>query len=385
MSQPGYSASHAVRLSAGSALSDNHSLGVTGFGTSICDYGAVTLHSPYAEGIPRSSGSVLVVNPYQYSLSSGFSSRAHTGQSQRPQGHPQLSDYTHVPSQYNVYPTTTIPDFTLPFSSEPPGAMAASSFATQSWFPKDIQQGRDVTSIPHPPTASTSPHVRRFIPPSGQTASASSTRGLYNSHVPPPTRLASTHYGSAAQLMHSHDTPQTAGTTTPPSQVASLHVGNPASRVHHGSFSYTTGQSRRAFPSTPPGHIPSSSSPDSQNLEAHGSPQSNLIPPYPSHSRASTTLYGSQTSGRSFGAEVHSEIPTLTRKRTRSHEETVESKRPRQGTASSLSPPASLSETAIPSNRNRDAMQVPLPMHPPLFQGYITDPYSEAVPQPWRI
>ena len=387
MSQPGYSASHAARRSAGSALSDNQSLGIADFGTSIGDYGAVTLHSPYAEGISRSSGSVPAVNTYQFSLSSRFSSRAHAGQSQRPKGHPQLSDYTHVTPEYNVYPTTTIPDFTLPFSSEPPGAIAASSFATQPWFPKDIQQGRDITPLPHPPTASTSPHVRRFIPPSGPTASASAIRSLYNSHVPPLSCLTSAHYGSAAQLVHPHDIPQTAGTTTPPSQVASLHIGSPAHRVHHGSFSYTTEPSQHAFPSTPSGHIPSSSLPESLNPAAHGSPHSNLIPPcpYASHSRGSTTLYGSQTSGQSFGAEVHSEIPILNRKRPRSHEETVESKRPRQGTASSLSPPASFSETAIPSIRNRDVMHAPLPTHPPLFQGHITDPYSEAVPQPWRI
>ena len=383
MSQPGYSASHAARLSAGSSLSDTQPLGVIGFGTG--DYGAVTLHSPYAEGTSRSSGSVPVVNPYRYSPSSGFTSRAHTGQTQRPQGHPQLSDYTHSPSQYNVYPPTTIPDFTLPFSSEPPGAIATSSFATQPWFPEDVHQGHDATSLPHLPTASTSPHVRRFIPPSGPTASEPVTRSLYNSHVPPSSCSTSTHYGSAAQLVYSRDIPQTAGTTAPPSQVATLHVGSPTYQVHRGSFSYTTGPSRSAFPSTPSSHIPPSSLPESLDPAVHGSPHSNLIPPHPAHSRGCTTLYGSRTSGRSFGAEVQSEIPTVNRKRPRSHEETVEFKRPRQGPASSLSPPASFSETAISSNRTHDAMHVPLPTYPPLFQGHITDPYSEAVPQPWSI
>ena len=383
MSQPGYSASHAARLSAGSSLSDTQSFGVTGFG--IGDYGAVTLHSPYAEGISGSSGSVPVVNPYRYSPSSGFSSRALTDRTQRPQGHPQLSDYTHSPSQYNVYPPTTIPDFTLPSRSEPPGAIATSSFATQSWFPEDVHQGRDVASLPYLPTASTSPHVRWSIPPSGSTASAPGTRSLYNSHVPPSSRSTSTHYGSAAPLIYSHDIPQPAGTTTPPPQVASLHVGSPTYQVHHGSFSYTTGPSQPAFPSTPPSHIPSSSLPESLNPAVHGSPHSNLIPLYPPHSGGCTTWYGSPPSGRSFSAEVQSEIPTVNRKRPRSHEETVESKRPRQGPASSLSPPASFSETAISSNRNHHAMHVPLPTHPPLFQGHITDPYSEAVPQPWSI
>ena len=372
MSQPGFSASRAARLSGGSVLSDNQSLDATGFGNAIDDYGTVRLHSPYAEGISGSSGSVPIVNPYQYSPSTAFSGRAHTGQSQSSQGHPQLSNYTHGPSQYNVYPPTTIPDFNLPFSSEPPGAITASSFAIQSWLPENDHQGHNVTSLLDPPTGTTSPHFQRFSPPSGPTASGLTTRSLYNSHVPPSSRPPSTHYGPAAQLIHSHDLPQTAGITTPPSQMANLHVGSSAYRVHRGSFGYTTGPSQHTFPGTPSGHIQSSSLPESLNPVVNGSPHSNLIP----HSRGSSALYGSQPSRRSFGAEVQSELPTMTRKRPRSHEETVESKRSRQDPASSLSPPASFSETAIPSNGNHDAMHVPLLAHPPLFQGHITDPYT---------
>ena len=379
MSQPGFSASHAARFSGGSVLSDRQSLGAIG------DNGTVTLHSPYSEGVSGSSGPATIVNPYQCSPSSAFSSRAHTGQSQHPQGRPQLSDYAHVPSQYNIYPPTTIPDFNLPFNSEPPGAIATSGFATQSWLPEDAQERHHVTSLPHPPPGSVPPHFQRFIPSSAPTASVPTTRNLYKSHVPPHSRPPSTHCGSAAQLIHSHDIPQTTGTTTPPSQVVNLHVGSPAYRVHGGSLSYTTGPSWYTFPNTPSGHIPSSSLPESQTPADHGSPHSNLIPPYPPHSRGSTTVYGSQLSAQCSGAEVQSELPSMNRKRPRLHEETVESKRPRQGTASSLSPPASFSETATPSNRSHNAMHVPLPMHPPLFQGHITDPYSEAVPQPWSI
>jgi len=379
MSQPSFSASYAARLSAGSGLSDNQHLG---FGTAIDDYGGVKLHLPYAEGISGSSNPVPVVNPYQYSPSSGLSGRAHMGQSQRSQGHPQLSNYTHSPSQYTVYPPTTIPDFTLPFSSEAPGAITSSSFAAQSWLPEAVQQGHDVTSFLHPPTGATSPHLRQFISPPGTTASAPATRNLYNSHIPLPSHPPSTHYGSATRLPHSRDTPQTVGTTTPPSQMASLHFRSPAYPVHRGSFSHTTGLSQHTFLGSPPGHIPSSSLPESLNPGINGSPHTTLVPLHSPQSRASTTPYGSQTDWRSRGAEIHSDFPPMNRKRPRSHEETVESKRPRQSPTSSLSPPASFSETAIPSNRNHYAMHVPLPTRLPLFQGHMTDPFSEAVPQP---
>jgi hypothetical protein len=167
--------------------------------------------------------------------------------------------------------------------------------------------------------------------------------------------------------------------------MASLHVRSPAYRVHRGSLSYTTRPSQHTFPSTPSGHILSSSLPESLNPAVHGSPHAQFDTPVPTTLSSQYYPYGSQTSGQSRGAEVHSELPPMNRKRPRSHEETVESKRPRQGTASSLSPPASFSETAIPPNRNHDAMHVPLPTQPPLFQGHITDPFSEAVPQPWSV
>ena len=333
------------------------------------DYGAVILHSPYAEETSGSSGSVLDVNPYQYSPSRGFSSRAHT-RFKHSLGHPQLLEYTHSPSQYNMYP----------FSSEPLGTMTASSFAAQPWLSEDVQRGFDMTSLPHPPTDATSPHFRRFMPPPGLSASVPATQSLYNPHIPASSRPLSIQSGSAAQLVHSHDIPPTAGASAPPSQMTSLPFWRPAHQAHCGSLSCTTGSPQDTFLSTSSGHIPLPSLPESLNLGVYGSPHCNLVPVHSPYSRA-TTPYGSQAAGRSRGANVHSESPPMNRKRARPHEETVESKRLRQRTAGSLSPPASYSETAIPYSRDHQAMRARLPTHPPLFQGHITEPFSEAVSQ----
>src|SRR5258708_11777393 len=157
MNQPNFSA---VRPNTTSGLNDNQSLGVTGFGTAMHDYGIVTLHFPYTEGISGSSGAVT--DPNQYSPSLGSPSRALTSQLQFSQGHPELSEYTHNP---HLYPPTTVSDFSLSFSSEPPGAMAASSFAARSWLSKDIQQRSDVVSLLyHPPTGATLPHLPPLRP-----------------------------------------------------------------------------------------------------------------------------------------------------------------------------------------------------------------------------
>jgi len=374
MSQPGFSASHAARFG------DNQSLGVTGFGTPMHDNGAVMLRSPYAEGSSGRSDSIPVVNRYQYSPSSGFPSRAHTGQPQRPLSHPQLLDYTHSPSQYNMYPPTSVSDFSFPFSGEPPGTTDASSFAAQPWLFEDVQQGPDVTSLPHPPIGATSPHLRRLPPP---TVSAPAGRSFYDSRLPVSQRLSYDHSSSTTQMMQPHDVSPTVRASGHPSQMASLHVRSPTHRAYRGSFSHTTGPPQQTFLSTQSGHIPSSSLPESPSLGAYGSPHSNLVPTLSPQCRA-TTPYGSQAAGRSRGAEVHSVSPPMNRKRPHPHEGSVESKRSRQGTmsASSLSPPASFSETTIPYNRRHHAMHVPLPTHSPLFQGHIADPFSEAVPQP---
>ena len=369
MSQPGFSASHAARLNAASGLSDNQSFGVNG--TPLDDFGAVILHSPYAEGISDSSGSA---NPYQCSSSSGFSSRADTGRSQCSLGHPQLLEYTHSPSQYNVYPPT-VPDFSFPFSSEPPGTTPALGFTTQPWLSEDVQQGPDMISLPYRPTGATPRYLPQFMPTPGPTASAPPTQSPYNPHIPASSRPISIHSGSAAQLMYSHDMQPTAGAPAPPSRMTSLPLlRSPALQAHRGSLSSTTGRNASA------GHIPRPSLPESQNPGVYCSPHYNLVPAHSPHSRA-TTPYGSQA-GRSRGADVHSESPPMIRKRARPLEETVESKRLRQRTAGSLSPPASYSETAIPYSRNHRAMHARLPTYPPLFQGHTTEPFSEAVPQP---
>ena len=331
-------------------------------------YGAVKLHPSYAEGASGSPGTVPVSNPYQYPPSSDFASRAHTGHSQ---AHPQLklTESTHSPSQYNVFPPTTVPDFSFPFSRGPPGTMAASSFAAQSWLSEDVQQGPDA-SLPHLPTDATSPHPRPFMPPPGLTAAAPATRSL-NSDSPMSGHPPPTPYSSAAQPMHSHDIPP------PPPQMASLHLRQPAPWAHRGSLSYTIGLFQHAFPSTPSGHLPSSSLPE--NPGVHASPLI-FLPTRLPHPQI-TSPYRSQAAGGSRGTEVHSKSPPVNRKRLRPHEARVESKRLRQGTASSLSPPASFSETPNSSNRNHHAMHVPLPMHSSLFQGHTTDPFSEAMPQ----
>lgn len=379
MSQPGFSATHAARLNAASGLTDNQSFGVTGgFGTPLHDYGAVILHSPYAEETSENSGSVPVVDPYQYSPSSGFSSRAHTGRPQRSLGHPQLLDYTQSLSQYNVYPPTTVPDLSFPFSSEPPGTMTASSFAAQPWLSEDVQQGPDMSPLPYHPTGATSPHLRRFMPPPGPTALGSSTQSAYYPRIPASSRLLSIHSGSTTQLMHSHDIPPTAGASAPPTQMASLPLlRSPAHKARHGSLSCTAGPPQYTFLSTSSDHIPPPSLPESLNAGVYGS--HNLVPVHSPHSRA-TTPYGSQAAGQSRGADLHSESPPMNRKRARPRGETVEPKRIR--TTGSLSPPASYSETSIQYSRNHQAMHARLPTHLPLFQGHITEPFSEAVSQP---
>jgi hypothetical protein len=377
MNQPGFSASHAARLSVASGPGANQSLGVTGFGTATHDCGTVILHSPYARGVSGSSGLIPLVNPY--SPSSRSPSGAHTGQSQLSQGHQQLPEHIHGPSQYNMYPATTVSDF-LPFCSEPSDAMAASSFATRSWLSEDIRGGPDMASLLYL-TGATSSHLQRFMPVPGPTASATPARTLYNSHASVPSHSPSPCHSSASQLLHSHEIRPTPRAPASPSQMVSSHIRSSAHRVHRGSFSYTTGPPQPTIPSTLSSHIPCSSLPVALHPGVHVSPHSNLVPAHLPHSRASTPSR-SQAAASPRGAKGHSESPPMIRKRPHPHEETVEPKRPRHGATGSLSPPASFSETGLPPDRNHHAMRVPLPTHPPLFHGHITDPWSEAVPQP---